>query len=102
MRTWGIISVAVVVCVVAATAARGGVTIPGVPYYEWYYGCGPTAGGMIMGYWDGKPGLGDLVPGSNDWGTNAAGIKDMIASPGHIADYVGWGAGSDGPLPFHA
>ena len=27
-------------------------TIPGVPAYKWRHGCGPTALGMVMGYYD--------------------------------------------------
>ncbi len=28
------------------------VTIPNVPAYIWHHGCGPTATGMLIGYWD--------------------------------------------------
>ena len=62
-------------------------TISGVPSYIWYNGCGPTAAGMIVGYWDAH-GFGNLIPGTNDWNTNQQAVKDMIASPGHIYDYV--------------
>jgi hypothetical protein len=62
--------------------------LEGVPSYLWYHGCGPTAAGMIIGYWDAR-GYANLVDGSNDWDTNQQGVKDMIASPGHIADYTG-------------
>jgi len=58
-----------------------------VPSYLWYHGCGPTAGGMILGYWDGH-GFDRLIDGANDWNTNRAAIEDMIASPGHIRDFV--------------
>ncbi len=33
-----------------------------MPAYLWYRGCTPTAGGMIIGYWDGN-GYPDLVEG---------------------------------------
>lgn len=59
----------------------------GVPSYIWHHGCGPTAMGMIVGYWDAH-GMEDLIPGSNDWNTNQQAIKDVIASPGHIDDYA--------------
>jgi len=71
-----------------ATAASAEVkVISGVPSYIWYHGCGPTAAGMLIGHWDGK-GLDDLIPGSNDWNANQQAVKDMIASAGHIRDYV--------------
>jgi hypothetical protein len=72
--------------------------ISGVPCYFWYNGCGPTALGMIEGYWDGH-GYPNLIPGSNDWNTNQTAIKNMIASPGHITDYV---PTPDLPPPHHA
>lgn len=61
--------------------------ISGVPSYIWYHGCGPTSLGMIIGYWDARW-MENLIPGSNDWDTNQQAIKDVIASPGHIADYA--------------
>jgi hypothetical protein len=70
------------------------VEIPDVPNYSWYEGCGPTAGGMIIGYWDAH-GAPNLIPGSNSWSTNQQAIKDMIASPQHFTDYVGFGKGKD-------
>jgi len=69
-------------------AAGGNATVlADVPSYIWYHGCGPTAIGMIIGYWDAH-GFGNLIPGSNDWDANRQAIKDAIASPGHIYDYV--------------
>jgi len=35
--------------------------IEGVPNYRWNYGCTPTCGGMIIGYWDNQPGYENLV-----------------------------------------
>jgi len=61
--------------------------ISDVPSYLWYHGCGPTSAGMIIGYWDAH-GFGNLIPGSNDWSSNQQAVKDMIASPGHVRDYV--------------
>lgn len=63
------------------------ILISDVPAYKWYHGCGPTAGGMILGYWDAH-GFANLIPGSNDWDTNRQAIENMIASPGHVADYA--------------
>ena len=58
-------------------AKRAQVVMPGVPAYEWQHGCGPTALGMVIGYWDGQ-GFGDLVPG--DASTQTAAVNAMIAN----------------------
>jgi len=60
------------------------VTIPGVPRYLWYNGCGPTAVGMLIGYWDGR-GFDDLVPG--DAGEITSYTETMISSAGNYDDY---------------
>jgi probable HAF family extracellular repeat protein len=68
--------------------------IAGVPLYTWYHGCGPTAAGMLVGYWD-SMGFGDLVAGpqGNEMYQSSE-VNAMIASQGHIDDYVypldGW------------
>jgi autotransporter-associated beta strand protein len=91
----------VLVLLVSSRALGDQVIIDDVPSYtQWvvvspdgYIGCGPTAAGMIIGYWDAQ-GAPDLIPltatgdGTNSWTTNQQGVKDMIASPGHIYDYV--------------
>jgi len=61
--------------------------ISGVPSYLWHHGCGPTAMGMVVGYWDGQ-GFGNMIPGSADWQGNRQAIEQAIASPGHVADYA--------------
>ncbi|MBL7132911.1 MAG: PEP-CTERM sorting domain-containing protein [Phycisphaerae bacterium] len=65
--------------------ACGGL-LPGVPEYGWWYGCSPTAGGMMVGYWDGRPGFGNLYDGNAGvWGgSGASGTKSMVASTAHI------------------
>jgi len=55
------------------------VIIKGVPAYLWRHGCGPTAAGMVIGYWDGQ-GFPNLVPG--DAGTQTAAVDAMIADDG--------------------
>jgi autotransporter-associated beta strand protein len=87
---------ALLICLPLAASASV-VTIPDVPSYIWYYGCGPTAAGMIVGYWDahGYPDLITAGDGTNSWVTNQQAVKDMIASPGHIRDYWGYGKGMD-------
>ncbi len=53
------------------------VLIPGVPSYIWHHGCGPTAVGMVVGYWDGN-GRPDLVPGSA--ATQTSEVDAMMAN----------------------
>ncbi|MHC4716197.1 MAG: CARDB domain-containing protein, partial [Planctomycetota bacterium] len=67
-----------------------------VPEYFWYNGCGPTAAGMVLGYWD-------LTAYPNyfvgDASTQTADVNAGIASAGHIAD---WAVTPDAPPPHHA
>lgn len=60
------------------------VVLSSVPAYIWYNGCGPTAAGMVIGYWDGN-GFPDLVPGSAN--TQTAAVNNMISSSGNYNDY---------------
>jgi hypothetical protein len=60
------------------------VVIPEVPAYLWYRGCGPTALGMLVGYYDSN-GFYDLVPG--DATTQTSAVETMIASQEHYDDY---------------
>ena len=53
------------------------VVIGGVPDYTWRHGCGPTAVGNVVGYYDGQ-GYGDLIPG--DASTQTAAVDQVIAS----------------------
>ncbi|MEW5702233.1 MAG: FG-GAP-like repeat-containing protein [Candidatus Zixiibacteriota bacterium] len=51
------------------------VVIPGVPAYLWQHGCGPTAVGMVVGYYDNfRP---NFVPGNS--ATQTAAVNAMIA-----------------------
>jgi hypothetical protein len=59
--------------------------INNVPAYIWTDGCGPTAAGMVFGYWDGK-GYPDLVSGSAASQTPA--VNTMISSTQHYNDYA--------------
>ncbi len=66
---------------------EGGVgerVIAGVPVYMWYRGCGPTAAGMVVGYWD-THGFGKLIRG--DSSTQTTEVNRAIASPEHYNDY---------------
>jgi oligopeptide transport system substrate-binding protein len=51
-----------------------------VPAYAWRHGCGPTALGMLLGYYDSN-GFADLVSGSALTQTDA--VNQMIASGGN-------------------
>jgi len=54
-------------------------TIAGVPGYAWRHGCGPTAVGMVAGYWD-THGYPDLFPG--DASTQTDDVNQGVASEG--------------------
>lgn len=58
--------------------------IPGVPAYLWQHGCGPTAVGMVMGYYD-THGFPDLILG--DASTQTTDVNSAIASTEHYNDY---------------
>jgi len=64
-------------------------TLP-VPGYRWRHGCGPTAVGMVVGYYD-MQGYEDLIPGSA--ATHTETVSQCIASqanagnPKHYEDY---------------
>jgi hypothetical protein len=65
--------------------------LPGVPEYIWWYGCSPTAGGMMVGYWDGKPGYENLFEGDASywWGESdpnlgITGTRSIVAGTAHI------------------
>lgn len=50
-----------------------------VPGYAWRHGCGPTAVGMVVGYYD-RVGFSDLIPG--DAATQTSAVNQAIASQG--------------------
>jgi len=60
------------------------VLIQNVPSYIWLHGCGPTALGMVIGYYDAL-GFSDLVVGNSD--TQTDNVNAMIANDVHYADY---------------
>jgi len=66
------------------------VTIPGVPAYLWRHGCGPTAVGMVIGYYD-CSGYDDLIPGFSFTQTtevdNAIASEGSPTEPAHYEDY---------------
>ncbi|MFW5886113.1 MAG: T9SS type A sorting domain-containing protein, partial [Bacteroidota bacterium] len=58
--------------------------INGVPSYIWHRGCGPTALGMVVGYYDGT-GYENLI--ENDALTQTAEVNNAIANDLHYIDY---------------
>jgi hypothetical protein len=68
----------------AARAPLAQAILNDVPAYLWHHGCGPTAAGMVVGYWDGH-GFDDLVSGSA--AAQTAAVNAMISSQGNYSDY---------------
>ena len=70
-------------------AGSGAKVIAGVPAYLWRHGCGPTAAGMLIGYWD-SHGYDWLIKGSAV--TETAAVDEAIASSlgvqNNYTDYV--------------
>lgn len=58
--------------------------ISGVPSYLWRYGCGPTALGMVIGYYD-THGFPDLIPGNAS--VQNSNVNNAIANDEHYNDY---------------
>jgi hypothetical protein len=65
------------------TLVFGGNPLTQPPEYAWYYGCSPTAAGMLMGYWSGQ-GFTSLLPGVTDPMVQTAAVNNAMASPEHI------------------
>ncbi|MBN1911960.1 MAG: PEP-CTERM sorting domain-containing protein [Pirellulales bacterium] len=68
-------------------SSSGAVVLSGVPAYDWYHGCGPTAAGSIIGYYD-YHGFDDLFDASG-WAQvkYTRYVRDQISSPAHNAKY---------------
>jgi hypothetical protein len=56
---------------------RSQIILDAVPAYLWHHGCGPTAAGMVIGYWDAR-GYSNLVPG--DASTQTPEAEAMMAT----------------------
>ena len=101
-RRAGLFALLAVVLALSAPAGADSTVLSDVPDYDWFYGCSPTAAGMLIGYYDRNgyddKGYGSLVPGgkaelntfgaeySDDW---SAIVHSAIASEEHVDDY--WG-----------
>lgn len=83
------------------------VVIAGVPDYLWRHGCGPTAVGNVVGYYD-THGYDDLITGDANSQTNdvnqamasggQAGNPNPVGSEKHYEDYARPEDSSPGPL----
>ncbi len=62
------------------------VMIPGVPAYDWYHGCAPTAAASIFGFWD-LNGYSNLFDASGADVYLTANVGDHISSPEHNQKY---------------
>ena len=69
-----------------ATGSAGDVMINGVPGYLWRDGCGPTAVGMVIGYYDGQ-GWDNLFPGDATSGYRRGATRPSRA-PSSYNDYA--------------
>lgn len=71
-------------------ASPNAVTLSGVPAYLWRHGCGPTAAGMVIGYWDGRPHYDWLIAGSAASQTTEVdeAIASSLAAASHYTDYA--------------
>jgi hypothetical protein len=78
---------AALVCLltVAPTLAAP-IVVSGVPSYNWHHGCGPTAVGMILGYWDAQ-GYGDLFDAAGPDLLLTANVGEHISSAAHNKKY---------------
>lgn len=81
--------------------------------FDWWYGCSPTAAGMILGHYDavGYDGgsYGKLVPGGvaevDTFGSGLYLVNDVIASSGHVSDFYTdayLATGDDVSEPWHS
>jgi len=71
--------------ILVTASEQGGVqrVISGVPNYLWRHGCGPTALGMVIGYYD-RHGYDDLIFGNAS--TQTSNVDQAIASGGNASN----------------
>jgi len=66
------------------SSSRTQIIISSIPSYLWQHGCGPTALGMVIGYYD-SMGFSDLISGSASSQNSI--VNDAIANSEHYSDY---------------
>ncbi len=69
-----------------AAACATPIVLPGVPAYNWYHGCTPTAIGSIFGYWD-QNGYSNLFDAMGTDLLLTSNVQDQISGPAHNAKY---------------
>jgi len=96
-RSGGVITLlatALLLVVVPRPSVADTAILSGMPTYYWWGGCSPTAGGMIMGYWN-NPNLYPLYDGDatvwsgasyNSNGSAPTGTAAMVASWEHVRE----------------
>lgn len=65
-------------------ALADSLVLSGVPEYQWYHGCSPTSGGMLMGYWA-EHGYAGLLPGVTNPMVQSQAVNNDISSAAHNA-----------------
>ena len=70
---------------ITGSITRTQIVINDVPSYLWQHGCGPTALGMVIGYYDIR-GFSDLIEG--DASTQNTIVNNAIANSEHYDDYA--------------
>ena len=87
MKAWltGLVAACCTI-VPAGLAPAAPILLDNMPAYNWYHGCGPTAAGSIVGYWD-LAGLPNLFDASGPTIYLTANVQDQISSPEHNAKY---------------
>jgi len=71
----------------AIVSCASAFTLSLAPAYNWYHGCGPTAAGSIIGFWDVR-GYDNLFTASGwDQVKLTSNVQDQISSPEHNAKY---------------
>jgi hypothetical protein len=94
----GRILLAILLCLTLAVgssaALADSLVLSGVPDYLWDYGCSPTSGGMLMGYWA-EHGYAGLLPGVSDPMVQSQAVNDIISSPAHNANETWQGHPAD-------
>ncbi len=69
---------------VTLKSTKSQVVINNVPPYLWQHGCGPTALGMLVGFYD-RTGFSDLIDG--DAASQSDNVNNAIANSAHYDDY---------------
>jgi hypothetical protein len=81
-----------------------GSNVDNVGSYAWWYGCSPTAAGLVLGYYDRNGYKGqsfdNLVPGGvaevSTFGSSSALVNSIIASSAHVTDFYSNGYNASG------